>query len=142
MGALAVVACSGSTTTSKPDASTAEGGADAGAGADAAQGDAASDGGGACSLRDSSSPCTSQSGFSCCDGACVNEANDPQNCGGCGTQCTAPKAMCVAGKCVVPTCSPACTGAEVCCAVNTAGPPPPPTCYAGPSCPLGCPFCQ
>ena len=42
-------------------------------------------------------------GTLCCDGQCVNPANDPKNCGACGSACAAPangSPACVAGHCV------------------------------------------
>jgi hypothetical protein len=71
--------------------------------------------------------------FSCCNGTCVNLANDIHNCGGCGIACEGPQPFCDAGQCGSPPCGPAtdcgpdstccvdsCCGAgELCCAVQS-----------------------
>ena len=91
-------------------------------------------------------------GLKCCNGQCVNEANDPHNCGGCGTTCSSPKILCE-GTCITPACTATncagtccgaqcCTGAQLCCDVNQ-GPATGPMC-ADPvmgTCPIGCPAC-
>ena len=102
----------------------------------------------------SSGACKCGPGFQCCQGNCVNEANDPHNCGGCGTTCMAPASLCD-GTCKVPQCSALnCSSSETCCGSQCCG--------AGTicctidmgvtvtecampvngTCPLGCPSCQ
>jgi hypothetical protein len=83
-----------------------------------------------------------QAGLSCCDGQCVNLANDPLHCGTCRTTCTGDTPMCN-GTCKAQACAPACQGSQVCCIVPAGGPMlPPPTCLDGPTCPVGCPNCR
>ena len=53
-------------------------------------------------------------GFSCCDGQCVNRANDPFNCGMCGGECEGDTPFC-AGSCVAQPCSTTCDNGETCC---------------------------
>lgn len=92
-------------------------------------------------------------GFSCCNGACVNTANDPHNCGDCNIQCAAPTNLC-AGSCVAPPCTvncgpnccgqECCSGNQICCEVQMGGPTTGPKCTAPElgTCPVGCPTCQ
>lgn len=97
----------------------------------------------------------------CCDGRCVNTANDPFNCGGCGVVCSGVTPFCNgngacrerpctadAGTCAAGTtcCGDRCCGAtEICC--NPQGPLDlGPACVTAvgtpPSCPQGCaPLC-
>jgi hypothetical protein len=77
----------------------------------------------------------------CCSGACVNEQNDPLNCGGCGIVCSGATPMCEAGHCVAATCEPACGSGQTCCLVDGPGPSGGPKCVDGPTCPIGCPAC-
>ena len=83
-----------------------------------------------------------QLGLTCCDPACVNEQNDPLNCGTCGHRCDGATSMCELGNCVLPTCAPPCTSNQSCCDVKGPGPSMPPACVDGPTCPVGCPLCQ
>ena len=99
-------------------------------------------------------------GRDCCNGACVNTANDPFNCGGCNKRCEGDTPFCSEGKCTQPTCSTVidcqvgatccgntCCGAgQLCC--DDQGPVGgrPPTCHTPtkdePTCPQGCaPLC-
>ena len=81
-------------------------------------------------------------GLQCCGGACKNLDNDPLNCGKCGQVCNGSTAMCIGGHCEVPSCNPKCADLQVCCVVQQGGPSGPPTCYAGTTCPVGCPACN
>ena len=49
----------------------------------------------------------------CCADQCVNEENDPHNCGACGKVCDSGT-YCGAGQCVKPPCETTCTG-DTCC---------------------------
>jgi len=117
-------------------------GHDSGHGADSGQHDA---GGSSCTPA-----CVM--GRECCDGACVNEDNDPHHCGGCGTACSGTD-VCASGMCTTPPCStfdcPAgetccggscCTAGEICCLDE--GPVEAYVCFmptaAQPTCPAGC----
>lgn len=88
-----------------------------------------------------SQDCRVNGPLSCCNGACVNEQNDPFNCGACGVRCSEPSSMCLNGHCSAPTCQPACAAGTQCCLVNSAGPAEPPSCRPGTGCPVGCPAC-
>jgi hypothetical protein len=81
-------------------------------------------------------------GLTCCGSSCVNETNDPLNCGTCQNECQAPKSMCLGRQCVVPTCLPSCGAGQSCCEIQVPGPSLPPMCVNGPTCPVGCPLCQ
>lgn len=99
-------------------------------------------------------------GLSCCNGACVNPANDPRNCGGCGAACPGPSAFCSGGACAQAPCNPGtvcsvpsatlCCGAaccktgQICCEVDRGGPSRGPECVApvAGTCPAGCPLCR
>ena len=95
-------------------------------------------------------------GLECCNGLCVNKANDVKNCGQCGKVCTEANPFCD-GECQPqPPCSgTACVGTKFCCGteccdvgmlccVVNVGPTLPPTCTPPNehgSCPPGCPEC-
>ena len=81
-------------------------------------------------------------GLTCCGNKCVNQNNDPQNCGMCGNKCTGGKPMCQGGQCAASACMPMCTASQVCCIVDGPGPTQPPKCYDGDTCPVGCPLCN
>ncbi len=144
--ALLLAACSGSTSTdldAGPDASLDSGGGTDSGGVDGGTPDS---GGGTDSGADSGGgPCDAGAcapGLACCGDACINEQNDPLNCGGCGTKCEGKTSMCLNGKCQAPTCKPACAGGDVCCEIQGPGPSGPPKCEPGPTCPVGCPLCN
>jgi hypothetical protein len=101
-----------------------------------------------------------QQGRLCCDGACVNPANDPFNCGACGKVCPNDARYCAGGTCQRPECSPVidcapnatccgnscCTTGQLCCEQQGPVSGGPPTCHTPtpeqPSCPQGCaPLC-
>jgi hypothetical protein len=42
--------------------------------------------------------------LTCCNGMCVNAANDPYNCGACGTKCVGMKPYCDGTCQALPTC--------------------------------------
>jgi|SRR6188768_782109 len=69
--------------------------------------------------------CTAPCGsFSCCDGSCVNQDNDINNCGGCGIQCAGATAFCDHGTCGAPPCmlvGAACPVGETCCGDQCCG---------------------
>lgn len=109
-----------------------------------------------CLLGDGGSACGV--GRTCCNNACVNTANNPKNCGACGTECSGATPYCD-GTCQSVPCSldGGTCGAMACCGSNccgagqlcckTEGPlAGPPTCFsptaAEPTCPQGCaPLC-
>jgi hypothetical protein len=68
--------------------------------------------------------CNAGSAGGYADGCEVNTASDPNNCGKCGNVCSVANgsAKCVAGKCVVKTCTPPfedCAGTGLGCATDT-----------------------
>jgi hypothetical protein len=95
--------------------------------------------------------------FSCCDGSCVNQDNDIDNCGGCGIRCVGDTPFCNHGTCAAPPCTlvgAACLVGETCCVDQCCG-----TgelccnvhenvlrtgCYPAVkgTCPVGCPQCD
>jgi hypothetical protein len=125
------VACGGATTTGIDSGSDGSTGNDSSSDAPLYDTGGGPCDGGACTF-----------GLKCCNNACVNENNDPLNCGGCGTHCTGSASMCLGGACQVPTCQPACASGQVCCDIPGPGPSQPPKCEQGPTCPVGCPLCQ
>jgi hypothetical protein len=98
-------------------------------------------------------------GTTCCAGQCRNLANDPYNCGSCGTVCPGPHPFC-SGTCGQPPCfgsepplpgsfccgQTACKDGQFCCEVQGPGPSIGPTCYTPTAtqatCPIGCLLCQ
>lgn len=60
-------------------------------------------------------------GYSCCDGRCVNTANDPLDCGGCGIACEVPSNYCESGRCRPPPCQAECSDGTVCCGSTCCG---------------------
>jgi len=61
----------------------------------------------------------------CCDGQCVNPANDPFNCGTCGTECTGADSFCTNNMCQAPSCTSSGTSCAadggMCCGANCCG---------------------
>ncbi len=128
------------------------GGSGGGSGGSVDAGGGTVDGGAACS------PACGRARL-CCDGKCVNPANDPFNCGACGVACDS--ASYCDGSCRPPPCAKeggACAGGETCCGDSCcvhgqlccplSGPiaGPLPSCVtptaAQPTCPQGCaPLC-
>jgi hypothetical protein len=105
----------------------------------------------------SSGGCPCSLGFTCCNGVCVNTANDIHNCGACNVGCMGVPPFCDQGKCGSPPCSgPACSpggfccgaaccnAGELCCDVQGPGPTQGPKCTPpeNGTCPKGCPACQ
>jgi hypothetical protein len=83
--------------------------------------------------------------LTCCGNQCVNTRNDIRNCGGCGVVCPGPSPYCDGNKCAPAPCAPACSGGQLCCEVQSAGPSHGPSCTAptdGGTCPIGCPLCN
>lgn len=97
-------------------------------------------------------------GFTCCNGKCVNLANDIFNCGACGVTCPGPNPFC-AGMCMQAPCdnpqqclgtngsccgNACCKPGQLCCDVQGPGPAGGPACHdpVDGTCPLGCPLCQ
>lgn len=94
-------------------------------------------------------------GFTCCNGICVNTANDIFNCGSCGNACTGPNPFCNGNACDKAPCNvtpppPAgalccgtsiCKTGELCCNVNIG--PSITGCFPpeNGTCPKGCPEC-
>jgi hypothetical protein len=89
---------------------------------------------------------------------CVNEQNDPTNCGSCGNKCGQQTPYCNFGKCTMPPCfqqggvcaantlccgTDCCTNGQICCLFQ--GPTDYTACYtptkAQPTCPVGCSGC-
>jgi hypothetical protein len=108
---------------------------------------------------DASAPCVPECprGRLCCGGVCVNPANDPTNCGGCGVRCSGEKSFCNE-TCMAPPCEgTVCLGIKTCCGTTCCGQGEiccasqgpvalPPTCFQPtkdqPTCPQGCaPLC-
>jgi hypothetical protein len=96
-------------------------------------------------------------GLACCDGACVNVANDILNCGACGTVCGGEHPFCNGSTCVQAPCeggacdlytfccgSLCCTDGQLCCNVEMGGPSAGLTCQdpVNGTCPIGCVGCE
>jgi hypothetical protein len=96
-----------------------DGGAVDGGGVDGGGVDAGRDAGG----QDAGAECEPAcgDGRTCCGGACVNTANDPRHCGGCGTPCEGPDDYCTGGRCEPVPCDGECTVAETCCGTMCCG---------------------
>lgn len=98
--------------------------------------------------------CTCEDGLSCCGPTCVNLANDPHNCGECGTAC-APEQACIQGECKDPCapefgceegicCGTACCGAgTLCCDYGASADAPDLSCQepVNGTCPIACTGC-
>ena len=98
------------------------GGDDAG-GDDAGGDDAGGDAGGDSGFDDGGSECSPAcgEGRTCCDGECVNTANDGRHCGGCDSPCEGPDSYCTGGSCEDVPCTGVCAGTENCCGVMCCG---------------------
>ena len=159
LATLLLVCCGGDTTVD-------QGGGGTGAGSSGTGGTTASGTGGATTsgtggsggtAADCNPACTM--GLECCNGLCVNKANDINNCGTCGNLCTGGgPPFCNNDSCDDP---PACAGQicsdseyccgtvccpmnQLCCVVNQGGPVGAPACFdpnAEGTCPPGCPQC-
>jgi hypothetical protein len=133
--------------------STSSGGGAGGSGGTSATAGGGTAGGGV------ETPCDCGPGFECCDGACVNVANDILNCGGCGVACQGPSPFCDGSQCAPPPCEPefvcdqggtccgaSCCGAgEICCEINTGeqeGIGAQCVVPVNGTCPVGCPTCN
>lgn len=57
---------------------------------------------------------TCDPGIACCENACIDTSDDPENCGACGHEC-ADGELCIAGACCPPKRVCEAGGAEVCC---------------------------
>jgi hypothetical protein len=143
---VALSACGG-ISVAPPDGGSSAGGHTGAGGAPA-------DGGGVCNVL-----CLT--GRSCCGGACVNEQNDPMNCGQCGKGCAGATPLCSGGQCIAPPCdsppgpcalnalccgSSCCGPGQLCCQVDGPVSGGPPSCYTPTAdqttCPQGCaPLC-
>ncbi len=149
-----LVGCAGGTPVATGGGSATGGGANATGGGVATGGGGATGGGAGTTC----SPACGQ-GRTCCGGLCVNPANDPGNCGGCGVTCTGATSYC-AGSCVAPPCeidAGSCGGGGSCCGTTCCGAGQlccesqgplvgPPQCFTptaqAPTCPQGCaPLC-
>ena len=124
LAAVAVVSltCSGTGTVPLPDGGSG-GGAGTGGGSGTGGGGTAGAGGGAGGGTPTCSPACAQF-RDCCNGACVNTANDPLNCGICGRQCTGATSYCSGGTCTAPQCNQdagACGAGTTCCGQSCCG---------------------
>jgi hypothetical protein len=143
-------------TTACEDSDTAgSGSAGDGGGAGTSNGGATTSNGGAGGSGTGDCAPECEVGFLCCDGACINPANDILNCGGCGATCDQDQPFCDDGTCGSAPCdagAPVCLATQFCCGSNCceldqlccvvqAGPVGPPSCYdpVGGTCPKGNP---
>src|SRR5581483_6064465 len=129
-------------------------GGGSGTGGKTGAGGGRADGGGVCNVF-------CMTGRNCCGGACVNEQNDPMNCGTCGKVCEGATPLCSGGQCVTPPCdstpgvcaanalccgSSCCAPGQLCCQVDGPISGGPPGCFTPTAdqktCPQGCaPLC-
>lgn len=106
--AFFVSACGGTTNAPRTDGGAGTGGS--GTGGSSGTGGAGAGGGGG-----AGNSCSAGCGMAreCCDGHCVNQYNDPFNCGKCGNKCDTGT-YCTGGQCVTPPCQKTCGGAQCC----------------------------
>jgi hypothetical protein len=115
--AFFVSACGGATSTPRSsDGGAGTGGSGTG-GAGGGSSGAAGGGraGGGAAGKTGGNACNPACGTAreCCAGHCVNEYNDPFNCGKCGMAC-AQGTYCTGGQCIKPPCQTVCGGAQCC----------------------------
>jgi hypothetical protein len=151
---LDATSSSGSGSSSGGSSGGSGGGSGSGSSSGSSSGGSAS--GGSSGGPDASIGCKCQGGLACCGGKCVNEGNDPKNCGGCGVTCSGNTPYC-AGHCEAPPCEQdaASCGSATCCGTQCCGPGDlccqleegvwitqcvTPT-SSQPTCPVGCPMC-
>ena len=157
--AVFVAGCSG---VPQVDAGTGGGGGATGGGGGSTGGGGGSTGGGGGSPGGGGGQACSPAcgtGRTCCGGLCVNTANDPGHCGGCGVTCSGLTPYCD-GACTTPPCTldaGFCSGGTSCCGASCCGAGQiccdaqgplsgVPNCFtptaAEPTCPQGCaPLC-
>ena len=149
---ISLPACGGST--SSPPGAGGGGSGRGGSGSGGENGGVGGSAGGVGASAGTCADCGEARG--CCDGSCVNFANDPLHCGDCDTTCGSGT-YCTGGKCVEPPCSATCSAGAECCGEQCCGagqlccdPQGPierfPQCVtpnAHGTCPLGCaPLCK
>lgn len=111
---VACVLCAGcASSTKKPDAGDVDAGGSGGSAGTGGSGGTSGTGGDCVACHE---------GRDCCDGACVNLANDPRHCGACSNACTASASLCSHGVCIEPPCTTTCVDAaccgNICCGAN------------------------
>jgi hypothetical protein len=58
--------------------------------------------------------CVCAEGLIACNGACLDGAIDPDNCGSCGNTCDGSNEVCFSGACCTPNCDDKCAGDDGC----------------------------
>jgi hypothetical protein len=159
-GASSGSSASGSSSSGTSSSGTSASGG-SGSGSGSSGGSSSTSSGSSSGAKDSGSGCSPAcaTGRACCSDQCVNLANDPMNCGGCGIKCGAGTycngscqpipcssggSVCVNGQtCCGTTC---CTSGQLCCEPSGPVGGGPPACFTPTStqstCPQGCaPLC-